>query len=129
DEGSHLEKFLLNGLRVKGYQVEFHREVGLIERAMQLDLFLPKLGLAIEIDGPSHFMPIWGQDALNKKLKSDSYKNGLLIKNGYGILRVKNHKKNMSKIQMENFLTRLVDMLDSIEKQSKRNKLFEMEIL
>lgn len=90
--GSKLEKYILNDLLAAGFRVEFHKEQTLSNTKLQLDLFLPEIGLAIEVDGPSHFEPVWGKDSLEKNKKYDNKKNGLIIGKGLFLVRVKQTK-------------------------------------
>ena len=77
-EGSKLEKYIRDKLIKEKYVVEYHKK-GIVPNAnLEVDIYLPEIGTAIEIDGPSHFLPIWGEDALKKTIKSDNEKNGLL---------------------------------------------------
>ena len=87
--GSKLERHIHDALKDAGYYVEFHKEQILQNERLQLDIFLPKDGIAIEVDGPSHFLPIWGNDTLRKNKKADSEKNGLLLTRGLIVIRVK----------------------------------------
>ena len=68
-EGSKLEKYVLEFLLKQGFHVEFHKEQTLSNTRLQIDLFLPKINLAIEVDGPSHFEPVWGAESLKKNQK------------------------------------------------------------
>lgn len=88
-KGSKLEKFLLQQLLSEGYVVEFHKEQMLLTTKLQIDLFLPTMNIAIEVDGPSHFLPVWGEDALAKNQKYDKKKTGLIIGKGLSLIRVK----------------------------------------
>lgn len=90
--GSKLEKFLLQELLSSGYRVDFHKEQTLSNTKLQIDLFLPKLNVAIEVDGPSHFLPVWGKDALNRNIKYDNKKTGLLLGKGCVLIRIKQIK-------------------------------------
>lgn len=87
--GSKLEKFLLSKLIEDGYKVEFHKEQILSNTKLQIDLFLPTMNLAIEVDGPSHFENIWGDQSLSRNKTYDNKKEGLLIGKGISILRIK----------------------------------------
>lgn len=87
--GSKLEHFLLNALIADGYRVEFHKEQILSNTKLQIDLFLPTMNIAIEVDGPSHFLPVWGEDTLAKNKKYDEKKNGLIIGKGLKLIRIK----------------------------------------
>lgn len=94
--GSKLEKFLLNQLLQDGYKVDFHKEQVLSNTKLQIDLFLPTMNLAIEVDGPSHFLPVWGEDTLQKNIDYDQKKEGLILGKGLLLVRIK-QKKDFSK--------------------------------
>lgn len=100
--GSKLEKYLLDKLLQDGYKVDFHKEQMLSNTKLQLDLFLPTINLAIEVDGPSHFSPIWGEEALERNKRYDEKKNGLLTGKGVSLIRVK---------QIKDFSTARADMI------------------
>lgn len=87
--GSKLEKFLLHRLLEDGFNVDFHKEQILSNTKLQIDIFLPKLNIAIEVDGPSHFLPVWGEDTLKKNIEYDRKKNGLIIGKGLKLIRIK----------------------------------------
>ena len=57
--------------------IEYHKKGIVPNSNLEVDIYLPEMGAAIEIDGPSHFLPIWGEEALSKTIKSDNEKNGL----------------------------------------------------
>lgn len=87
--GSKLEKFLLNELINDGYKVEFHKEQILSNTKLQIDLFLPTMNIAIEVDGPSHFSEVWGEESLNRNIKYDNKKTGLILGKGLVLIRIK----------------------------------------
>ena len=103
-EGSKAEKFLYEKLTKAGYEVIIHK-TGLIPgEKYEVDLFIPKLMVAIEIDGPQHFLPIYGEENLNRNIKYDSIKNGFLLARGICVIRVKYlAKHNSQKINKELF--------------------------
>jgi very-short-patch-repair endonuclease len=86
--GSKLEKYIHKKLISDGYKVEFHKEQTLVNTKLQIDLFLPSINLAIEVDGPSHFAPVWGEDSLNRNKKYDSKKEGLILGRGWNLIRI-----------------------------------------
>lgn len=90
--GSKLEKYLLEQLLKDGHSVEFHKEQNLVNTKLQIDIFIPKLRLAIEVDGPSHFEPVWGDDALKRNKKYDDKKSGLILGKGLVLIRIKQSK-------------------------------------
>jgi very-short-patch-repair endonuclease len=90
--GSKLEKFLLELLIKDGYKTEFHKEQSLLNTKLQIDLFLPELNIAIEVDGPSHHEPVWGEDSLGRIIKYDQKKTGLILGKGLVLIRIKQTK-------------------------------------
>lgn len=87
--GSKLEKYLFKELLALGHRVDFHKEQMLLNTKLQIDIFLPDLNVAIEVDGPSHFLPVWGQDALQRNIKYDNKKSGLILGKGLVLIRIK----------------------------------------
>jgi very-short-patch-repair endonuclease len=86
--GSKLEKYLHKKLLSDGYKVEFHKEQVLVNTKLQIDLFVPSMSLAIEVDGPSHFEPVWGAQSLSRNQSYDSKKEGLILGRGWNLVRI-----------------------------------------
>lgn len=119
-EGSKLEKYLMEALIGEGFRVDFHTERMIKNEKMQLDLFLPELATAIEIDGPSHFLPIWGADTLAKNQKADAIKNGLLLGMGFCMIRIQ-QKQTITKKYKRDLLKELVAVLNQIKQKFPAN--------
>lgn len=113
--GSKLEKYMLNKLLTDGYAVEFHKEQSLVNTKLQIDLFIPKMRVAIEVDGPSHFEPVWGDDALKRNKTYDNKKSGLILGKGLVLIRVK-QSKDFSKSRADLIYQELKTHLDAIDK-------------
>jgi very-short-patch-repair endonuclease len=111
--GSKLEKFLLEKLISDGYQVEFHKEQSLVTTKLQIDLFIPKINVAIEVDGPSHFFPVWGEDALLKSITYDKKKQGLILGKGLVLIRIK-QTKDFSKSRGSLIYKDLLDIIRQV---------------
>lgn len=126
--GSKLEKFLLERLINDGHKVDFHKEQTLSNTKLQIDLFLPKINTAIEIDGPSHFLPVWGEDALNKNQKYDNKKQGLILGKGYVLVRIK-QTKDFSKARALLIYSELSQLIDNITNKFPEpdNRTFTIE--
>jgi hypothetical protein len=117
--GSKLEKFIFKALLKDGYRVEFHKEQTLSNTKLQIDLFLPTLNTAIEIDGLSHFEPVWGHDTLARNQGYDNKKTGLMLGKGLVLIRIKQVKDfspsrakvlyNDLKIILQNIQTKFPD--------------------
>ena len=122
--GSKLERFLLNELTKRNFRVEFHKERWLRNQKLQVDLFVPDYLTAIEIDGPSHFRPVWGQENLEKNQQADLQKTGLILGEGLVLIRIKQEKR-LSQRYMRNVLQRLLEKLDHIkESYPKENERY-----
>ena len=46
----------------------------LLSSGLEIDVYLPECGLAIELNGPTHYSPIYGQQALEKTQMKDQMK-------------------------------------------------------
>jgi len=88
-EGSKLEKFIGEKITEAGYSVELHNKRLIPTENLEIDIYIPSLKTIIEVDGPSHFLPIWGEEKLQKQIKADLHKSGLILSRGYAIIRVK----------------------------------------
>ena len=126
ESGSKLEKFLMNGIRQNKFKVDFHKEIFIIDEKQHIDMFVPELNTAIEVDGPTHFKPIWGEEKYEKQIKSDTKKTGYILNSGMKLIRVKNINGNDSNFYMRTILKKVVDTLTLIKEGCKEG-LFELE--
>jgi very-short-patch-repair endonuclease len=128
-EGSKLERVILDTLESEGYRVDFHNKNLIPTQKMEIDLYIPELKVIIEVDGPSHFYPIWGVENLNKQIEFDSKKEGVLLSRGFVVIRIKavnalslKRKDDM----LENILSHLAKIKAKFPPKSKR--LIEIEV-
>ena len=122
--GSKLERFLLDCLTEAGLRVEFHKDHWLKNQNLQVDLFIPELRTAIEVDGPSHFKPVWGMENLIKNQRSDQQKTGLILGSGLVMVRIRQDKKLSQRYQRE-IIKRLFEVLDRVkEKYPEENERY-----
>jgi very-short-patch-repair endonuclease len=129
-EGSQLEKFLRTGLTNAGYDVRYHVQ-GLVPKAdLEVDLLLPALSIAIEVDGPSHFLPIWGEESLQRNIRADLQKTGLLLAQGLVVIRVKQISNNVSTLVKRKLLQEVQKVVVRVEDKfpSKNKRLIELEV-
>lgn len=124
--GSKLEHYLLNALIKDGRKVEFHKEQVLSNTKLQIDLFLPTMSIAIEVDGPSHFLPVWGEDALKKNQKYDTKKSGLIIGKGLKLIRIK-QVHDFSKARANIVFDKLKNILDNYTTAFNHSNILEIE--
>jgi very-short-patch-repair endonuclease len=69
----------------------------------------------IEVDGPSHFLPVWGEDRLQKQMKADLDKNGLILSKGFVMIRIKALKTRLSLVDEEDLKNLVLKHLCDIE--------------
>lgn len=123
-EGSKLEKFILAKLLEQNYKVHFHKEQILANTKLQIDIFLPEDNIAIEVDGPSHFEPVWGEDSLSRNQAYDQKKTGLILGKGIKLIRIK-QTGDYSKAKAIILTQQLMDLLGTIS--SSQDNLFHIE--
>jgi len=111
--GSKLEKFLLEQLIKNNIDVIFHQEQSLVNTKLQIDLYLPKINVAIEVDGPSHFSPVWGSDTLKKTKTYDNKKQGLILGKGMVLVRIQ-QKMDFSVSRSYLIFDQLLDIVKQI---------------
>jgi very-short-patch-repair endonuclease len=128
-EGSKAEKYLYQKLKKEGLDVIMHKK-GLVQGNFEIDLFLPELKTIIEIDGPQHFLPLFGADKLQEVTKMDSIKNGLLLGQGYCIIRVRYMLKGLSQKSARNLWELVNNEIVKIQKKFPRKdkRFIEVEI-
>jgi len=129
-KGSKTERHILNGLQKEGYAVEFHKTNLIPGSKLEVDMFIPEARTALEIDGPSHFLPLWGEEKLIKQQNADNIKQGILISAGYSILRIKQMDKSISLTNMNNLLDIVLSTLKTLQskKKNSKNTLIEIEV-
>lgn len=128
--GSKTERHLYHGLMKLGYSVELHK-TGLVPGSnLEVDLFIPELKTAIEVDGCGHFLPIWGEEKLQKQRSSDTIKQGIMLSHGYVLLRIRQIDKSISLTRMNHILELILQELESIQEKfpTPNNRLIEIEV-
>lgn len=116
-DGSALEKYLHENLIKNGYKVDFHKEQWVERERLQIDLLIPALNIAIEVDGPSHYENIWGDEVLRKNQQRDREKNGLLLRQGFVIIRIRQGRGSLSEKFKRETLKSLLAQVESIQKK------------
>ena len=81
---------------------------------LQVDLYLPHYRAAIEVDGPSHFKPVWGKENLERNRKADQQKTGLILNSGLVMIRIK-QDRSLTQRYIRNILSNLLKMLEKIK--------------
>jgi very-short-patch-repair endonuclease len=129
-EGSKLEKFIGYELSKEGFVVEPHKKNLIPNENLEIDIYLPELKSIVEIDGPSHFLPIWGEEKLHKQIKADENKTGLILSKGFVIIRVKYLSRTLCLSDQHKLKDELIRILtgfkDKLPQKSKR--YIELEV-
>jgi very-short-patch-repair endonuclease len=129
-EGSKLEKFIYNELSKEGYAVEYHKKHLIQNENLEIDMYIPSIKTIIEIDGPSHFLPIWGDEKLQKQIKADINKTGLILSKGMVIIRVKHLSDSVCLADKEKLRLDILNCLGTIKTSfpPKTERYIELEI-
>lgn len=122
--GSKLEKYLVGELSAAGYEAEFHKEMLIENEKMHIDIFLPKQMIAIEIDGPTHYEAIFGEEQLLKVQLADTQKNGLILSNNMSIIRIRQPKNFPNKWSRHVLVNDIKDVI----KRNPVKELIQLEI-
>lgn len=127
-EGSKMEIYLQKALTTAGFDVFSHIK-NLPNVNLELDMAIPSLKTVIEIDGPSHFEPIWGEEAFKKQKKSDREKAGHILSAGYCMIRVASRVKNISEKHKRDTAELIIEELLRIKKKfpNKNDRFIEIE--
>jgi very-short-patch-repair endonuclease len=115
-EGSKMEKFLHGRFKDESVRVQFHKK-GLQcgGELLEVDLYLPDHYVAIEVDGPTHFNPVWGEEKLEQVRRSDAKKNGLIINAGLVMIRVQLVSTTESLVIWESYFQQLLTIVRRIK--------------
>lgn len=98
-EGSKFENFIAEQLTNDGYQIEQRGRRSVAGTAMEIDIAIPAINLAIEIDGPTHFKNTYGAENLAKVQAKDNEKNLILTNSGWNVLRVQDDAGSLTRIR------------------------------
>jgi very-short-patch-repair endonuclease/DNA-binding CsgD family transcriptional regulator len=129
-EGSKMEKYLVAFLKQNGYDVVHHKKGLIVNEKLEVDIFLPAKKIVIEIDGPTHFLPIWGETNLQRHVRADTSKSGLLLARGFTIIRVKHLVKNLSEKGKRDISNAILIKLREIENKvlADTERYIELEL-
>lgn len=115
-QGSKFERWIRDQLLSKGYKLQFHRESLVHNSKLEIDIYLSDYGIAIEIDGPSHFFPIWGDEKFVQQQKADKLKEGLLALTGFRVIRVRQKIQEVPLYKQQEVLVELLKILTNVKK-------------
>jgi hypothetical protein len=82
----------------------------------ELDIYLPTLRLAFEINGPVHYEPIYGQDKFEKIVNKDKQKSQLCFKNGIELCIIDTSKqRKFTEKSSQIYLDIVLNLIESVK--------------
>ncbi len=100
-QGSRLERYIAEELRKRGYTVEERSTNYTSGKQFEVDIALPKERIAMEVDGPTHFLPIHGEDHLKQQQERDARKDELINAAGLNVLRIRDNNGPLSQVRID----------------------------
>jgi hypothetical protein len=127
--GSKFEKYLLSALISKQYKVQPHRKFLFPNSEMSVDCYLPIERICIEINGVSHYQPVWGEEAFEKTKARDMLKVQQLLGENCSVIVINNEQSYHSKTIMEKTANALLKLIPQIVNQNIHVELVVADIL
>lgn len=127
-EGSKLENTIREALIREGFAVEFHRKNIVLNQNLEVDIYIPTYKIAIEVNGPAHYFPIWGDESLQRHVDADKVKMGLLLTHGFRTIIVKHLNHTESKAALKDFTDKLINTINSIITENPKEFIKEIEL-
>lgn len=125
-EGSKIEKILVEKLLSRGYNIIHHKKYLFGDSEQEIDIMLPNEKIVIEVDGPSHFLPFYGEDKLKKRQESDKKKSGQVLNAGWSMIRLGVVLKNVSSYYEREAERIVVELIEDIKSTGAQNKYIEV---
>ena len=129
DKGSKMEHYLVSEINKAGFTALHHKNRMLPNIKLEVDILVSDIKVVIEVDGPSHQKPIWGDESFERRQKSDMQKNGLLLSGGYVVIRCKFNDSKMSMFKKNEGKNKLIELLTSIKTEfpPQEDRYIELE--
>lgn len=125
--GSKFEKYLLAALLANNFKVQPHKKFLFENSEMSVDAFLPLEGICVEVNGVSHYLPVWGEEALEKTIQRDLLKTQQLLAEGYSVVIIQNENGYHSTTVMEKVAHGLIKLIKEVVKRPN-NTLTELVV-
>ena len=114
---SKLEKWIATELTTRYPLTEFHfnRRDKIL---MELDIFIPVLNIAFEINGPSHYKPIYGSENLSRVIWNDNRRKNLCSQTGIAlyIINTSDHPSFNIKTTQP-YLDTIISIIDTVREK------------
>lgn len=122
-EGSSIEKYIAKKLIENGYGVIVHPKT-LENEKLEVDILIPKYRIVVEIDGPTHFLPIFGEEKLQQTIKSDMEKNALLKTKNFHVIRLQIKNRSSTLKLKESAFNKVVEGINIASKSNKVETIY-----
>lgn len=117
--GSKNENLVAKMISDAGYKIAQRTTDYTPGNRFEIDIAIPDLAIAIEWDGATHFMPIYGEEHLKRVMDKDKVKDHVLVNSGWRVIRCRDHSTAHSNA----FCRRAVDMiLEEIQKAQAKKR-------
>lgn len=94
--GSKNENAVAEMLKARGHKVYQRTTEFTPACTYEIDIALPSLSIAIEIDGPTHFDPVYGEENLDRVQAKDDKKDVMLRGCGWTVVRCRDYSTSPS---------------------------------
>lgn len=95
--GGKNENAVADMLEAEGYGIVQRTNQFTPRNQFEIDMAIPSNRIAVEWDGAGHFRPIYGDKALEKTQAKDARKNDVLVKDGWIVIRCRDHSTGHSR--------------------------------
>lgn len=103
---SRAEILLVKLIKDKFPNLEVQENVrSILKSKLEIDIFIPSLKLAIELNGPVHYIPMYGQEKLNKVKNKDLLKQAEINQLGFNLIIIDISQLNSRK-STDNFIVK-----------------------
>lgn len=114
---SKLERYLQENL--KGYNFDYNNRI--ICDGLELDIYIEELKIAFEINGITHYKPIYGKEKYERIIKNDLLKNKLAKEKCITLYTIKDESIGFSIKYCEDILEKIYKTIHTIKYKSVLN--------
>lgn len=125
--GSKNENTVAQMLKDAGYKV-YQRTTEFTPACIyEIDIALPSLAIAIEIDGPTHWDPVYGEENLDRVQAKDAKKDDMLRGCGWTVVRCRDYSTSPSKAICRRIVEKIEEGIKNGTFADKRVHILDMK--
>jgi hypothetical protein len=111
-----------------GFEVKFRDRTVIFNKYtnhyLELDFYIPEYKIAFELQGPTHYKALYGQERLERSIRLDSYKKEFCLANGIFLIEIP--FPNIGNANSSSFKRGLLTIVDGLLKKFfSRDRLLE----